>query len=81
MPEDLPSEAEATGTIDVVTETITLHKTPNSSIAGNSTRFGNQEHDRPQSMWGKWKHMMEDVKIAMAKLIAKLQGETSKSRP
>lgn len=78
MPEDLPSEAEAAARIAVATETIELHKKPNNSISANGTfPIENQEQDEAPSMWGKWKHMMEEVKAAMAKLIAKLHGETS----
>lgn len=80
MPEDLPSEAEAeaAATAEVETETIELHKTPNISISTNGTApSDNQDQDKAHSMWGKWKHMMEEVKEAMAKMIAKLHGETS----
>ncbi|KAL8824396.1 MAG: hypothetical protein Q9191_005083 [Dirinaria sp. TL-2023a] len=78
VPEDLPSEAEAAATVEVETETIELHKTPNISVSANGTSpIDNQDQDKADSMWGKWKHMMEEVKAAMAKLIAKLHGKTS----
>ena len=49
------------------------------SAAANSTQSDGSDSKGSDSLWGKWKQMMEDVRAAMADLVAKLRGDSGSS--
>ncbi|KAG7008905.1 hypothetical protein G7Y79_00004g014890 [Physcia stellaris] len=79
LPEDLPIDLPAT--IPAETPTVAVPSSasyapaPTASTAANETQTNDESgKDSDGSLWGKWKQMMEDVKAAMADLVAKLHG-------
>lgn len=71
IPDDLHSATVAEAISLKPTSTKAISPAPTVSPLGNAT-----QNDTSDSLWGKWKQMMEDVKAAMADLVAKLHGES-----
>ena len=81
-PADLPSEAEASAIAELDAGKIELHKAPNSTWPANGTSHSEGKvKGHGSNFYEKWKQMIEEVKAAMAKLMAKIHSRPSSIAP
>ena len=76
VPVDLPSKTSETPspTLSPIILHSPLNVDPNSTNITEPYIEGNKGSD--DTLWGKWKHMMQEIKESMAKLLAKLHGNS-----